>query len=329
MPLNSINGYNDAFKAFTDFATQAKGGSTIAQISDEKNAVGGTGPLAGRTIVAKTGFDFIGNVGRRQESRREQRRARPLQAGHRGHVRRPRQDPGERPRRDEALRLRQGQAALRAAHPRRQDRGGPGGRQDKQLHRGEQGPFRIHQGRQGGGRQEDRYGFRRLQRQRRRHGHREGQHPPAHGQHAVEPPPGGGRAEKGGPAARQPERTQGGFEEQSRDIRGRQENAGGNGRLPSQGNDREACPNRQRRPSQGVREALRRLVRHGHPQGRHADAQDHQDGDEFLRSGEAGRRRRENGRTRLCRGGSSVALRQGGPREHPQGPGFAKRLRLE
>ena len=69
MPLNSINGYNDAFKAFTDFATQAKGGSTIAQISDEKNAVGGTGPLAGRTIVAKTGFDFIGNVGRRQASR--------------------------------------------------------------------------------------------------------------------------------------------------------------------------------------------------------------------------------------------------------------------
>ena len=158
-------------------------------------------------------------------ARREQRRARPLQAGHRGHVRRPRQDPGERPRRDEAQRLRQGQAALRAAHPRRQDRGGPGGRQDKQLHRGEQGPFRIHQGRQGGGRQEDRYGFRRLQRQRRRHGHREGQHPPAHGQHAVEPPPGGGRAEKGGPAARQPERTQGGFEEQSRDIRGRQEKA--------------------------------------------------------------------------------------------------------
>ena len=62
MPINNINGYNDAFKAFTDFATQAKSGSTIAQ-------VGGTGPLAGRTIVAKTSFDFIGNVGRRQESR--------------------------------------------------------------------------------------------------------------------------------------------------------------------------------------------------------------------------------------------------------------------
>ena len=62
MPINNINGYNDAFKAFTDFATHAKSGSTIAQ-------VGGTGPLAGRTIVAKTGFDFIGNVGRRQESR--------------------------------------------------------------------------------------------------------------------------------------------------------------------------------------------------------------------------------------------------------------------
>ena len=68
MPLG-INGYNDAFKAFTDFATQAKGGSSIAQIGGEKNTVAGTGPLAGRTIVAKTGFDFVGNVGRRQESR--------------------------------------------------------------------------------------------------------------------------------------------------------------------------------------------------------------------------------------------------------------------
>lgn len=68
MPLG-INGYNDAFKAFTDFATQAKSGSTIAQIGGEKNTVAGTGPLAGRTIVAKTGFDFIGNVGRRQASR--------------------------------------------------------------------------------------------------------------------------------------------------------------------------------------------------------------------------------------------------------------------
>ena len=68
MPLG-INGYNDAFKAFTDFATQAKGGSTIAQIGGEKNTVAGAGPLAGRTIVAKTGFDFIGNVGRRQASR--------------------------------------------------------------------------------------------------------------------------------------------------------------------------------------------------------------------------------------------------------------------
>jgi len=68
MPLG-INGYNDAFKAFTDFATQAKGGSTIAQIGGEKNTVAGTGPLAGRTIVAKTGFDFVGNVGRRLASR--------------------------------------------------------------------------------------------------------------------------------------------------------------------------------------------------------------------------------------------------------------------
>ena len=68
MPLG-INGYNDTFKAFTDFATQAKSGSTIAQVGGEKNTVVGAGPLAGRTIVAKTGFDFIGNVGRRQASR--------------------------------------------------------------------------------------------------------------------------------------------------------------------------------------------------------------------------------------------------------------------
>ena len=68
MPLG-INGYNDAFKAFTDFAAQATKGSTIAQVGGEKNTVVGAGPLAGRTIVAKTSFDFIGNVGRRQESR--------------------------------------------------------------------------------------------------------------------------------------------------------------------------------------------------------------------------------------------------------------------
>ena len=68
MPLG-INGYNDAFKAFADFAAQATKGSTIAQVGGEKNTVVGAGPLAGRTIVAKTSFDFIGNVGRRQESR--------------------------------------------------------------------------------------------------------------------------------------------------------------------------------------------------------------------------------------------------------------------
>ena len=48
MPLG-INGYNDAFKAFTDFATQAKSGSTIAQVGGEKNTVAGTGPRAGRS----------------------------------------------------------------------------------------------------------------------------------------------------------------------------------------------------------------------------------------------------------------------------------------
>ena len=69
MPLG-INGYNDAFRAFTDFATQATKGSTFAQISAEKNTVAGTGPLAGRTIVAKTSFDFVGNVGRGKDSRK-------------------------------------------------------------------------------------------------------------------------------------------------------------------------------------------------------------------------------------------------------------------
>ena len=68
MPLG-INGYNDTFKAFADFAAQATKGSTIAQVGGEKSAVPGAGPLAGRTIVAKTGFDFVGNVGRRQASR--------------------------------------------------------------------------------------------------------------------------------------------------------------------------------------------------------------------------------------------------------------------
>ncbi|MBQ4439591.1 MAG: hypothetical protein II909_00425 [Kiritimatiellae bacterium] len=69
MPLG-INSYNDAFKAFTDFATQAKSGSTFAQIDGEKNTVAGNGPLAGRTIVAKTAFDFVGNVGRGTDSRK-------------------------------------------------------------------------------------------------------------------------------------------------------------------------------------------------------------------------------------------------------------------
>ncbi len=64
-----INASLATFKMFTDFATQAKGGSSIAQIGGEKNTVAVTGPLAGRTIVAKTAFDFVGNVGRRQESR--------------------------------------------------------------------------------------------------------------------------------------------------------------------------------------------------------------------------------------------------------------------
>lgn len=64
-----INGYNDAFRAFVNFAETAKTQSTFAQIGGEKNAVSDTGALAGRTIVAKTSFDFCGNVGRRSESR--------------------------------------------------------------------------------------------------------------------------------------------------------------------------------------------------------------------------------------------------------------------
>ena len=77
MPLN-INGYNDTFKAFADFATQAKKGSTFAQISGEKNEAAGSSPLAGRTIVAKTSFDFIGNVGRFETSRDVNNKVRAL-----------------------------------------------------------------------------------------------------------------------------------------------------------------------------------------------------------------------------------------------------------
>ena len=50
MPLG-INGYNDAFKAFTDFATQ----SVEAGKSKAVARAGGEGPLAGRTITAAQG----------------------------------------------------------------------------------------------------------------------------------------------------------------------------------------------------------------------------------------------------------------------------------
>ena len=92
MPLG-INGYNDAFKAFTDFATQAKSGSTIAQIGGEKNTVAGTGPLAGPARGQDDRREDRIRLHRQRRpppgvARREQRRARPLQAGYRGYVRR-------------------------------------------------------------------------------------------------------------------------------------------------------------------------------------------------------------------------------------------------
>lgn len=52
-----------------DFASAAKKGSAIAQLGGDKNAVAGAGALAGRTIVAKTTRDSIGNVGRLAASR--------------------------------------------------------------------------------------------------------------------------------------------------------------------------------------------------------------------------------------------------------------------
>lgn len=64
-----ISGYNGDFKAFVDFASSAKKESAIAQVSGETNAVAGTGSLAGRTIIAKTMRDSIGNVGRLSASR--------------------------------------------------------------------------------------------------------------------------------------------------------------------------------------------------------------------------------------------------------------------
>ena len=73
-----INGYNATFRAFTDFAAHAKSGSTFAQISGEKNEAAGSSPLAGRTIVAKTSFDFIGNVGRFETSRDVNNKVRAL-----------------------------------------------------------------------------------------------------------------------------------------------------------------------------------------------------------------------------------------------------------
>ena len=64
-----IGKYNGDFKAFVDFASAAKKGSAIAQLGGDKNAVAGTGALAGRSIVAKTTRDSIGNVGRLSGSR--------------------------------------------------------------------------------------------------------------------------------------------------------------------------------------------------------------------------------------------------------------------
>lgn len=61
MPLE-LN--NATYKAFTDFASQAKvSDRTIASI-DDKNLIKNEGNLGNRTIVASKNWDFIGNVGR-------------------------------------------------------------------------------------------------------------------------------------------------------------------------------------------------------------------------------------------------------------------------
>lgn len=58
MPLD-VNGYNETFKAFADFAKQSVDAGDAKAIARS----GGTGKLAGRTIQAATG-DRIGNLSR-------------------------------------------------------------------------------------------------------------------------------------------------------------------------------------------------------------------------------------------------------------------------
>ena len=71
MPID-VNSYNAQFRQFVDFATQAhKSGSDskIAQIGTAGRGVDGANPLAGRTIVPKSQWDFVGNIGRLAASR--------------------------------------------------------------------------------------------------------------------------------------------------------------------------------------------------------------------------------------------------------------------
>ena len=63
---------NAQFRQFVDFASTARANgsdSKIAQIGTSGQGVDGANPLAGRTIVPKSQWDFRGNIGRRAASR--------------------------------------------------------------------------------------------------------------------------------------------------------------------------------------------------------------------------------------------------------------------
>ena len=64
MPID-VNGYSAQFNQFVQFAEQAGKSTAKAQVG---GAAEGSA-LAGRTIVAKTRSDSIGNVGRLADSR--------------------------------------------------------------------------------------------------------------------------------------------------------------------------------------------------------------------------------------------------------------------
>ena len=60
---------NAQFRQFVDFASQAHRSRSDSKIAQLGQGVDGANPLAGRTIVAKSSWDFVGNVGRRTASR--------------------------------------------------------------------------------------------------------------------------------------------------------------------------------------------------------------------------------------------------------------------